>query len=213
MLIWTLAEPHEDKFARAIRLGEWAKNGEGQDIRTSPLVIEWQPSSTKLGEVTVVGFGSDVFARKEFSKKLKESGVKGFKEGSVIVKRTNIKRIPSLETDGELIEIIPEVWIDCDLKKSSVRKVSDASGNVQYEITGTEHYKSDWDDDKKALVRKKVSRQAGSGLLVPRSSLDSPLIFRVRQFPAFVCCTDDAKNVMEGIGVTNVDFLQIGETI
>ena len=213
MIIWTLAEPHEDNFARAIRLGEWSKNDEGQDIRTSPLVIEWKPSSTKLGEVTVVGFGSDVFARKEFSKKLSESGVKGYKEGSVIVKRANRKRIPSPETDADLIEIVPEVWVDCDLKKSSVRKAIDTSGNVQYEIAGTERYESYWDDEKKALVRKQIFRQPGSGLLVPCALLGSPLVFRVKQFPTFFCCTDDAKNIMKNIGVTNVEFLQIGETV
>ena len=94
MIIWSFSEPYEDNFARAVRLGEWGKDGEGRNVRISPLVIEWQPSSVDLGEVTVVGFGSDMLARIEFSNKLKKSGVKGYFEGPVAVKRIKKKRIP-----------------------------------------------------------------------------------------------------------------------
>lgn len=212
MVIWSFSEPHEDGFARAIRLGEWGKDADGRDIRISPLVIEWQSSSMKIGEVTIVGFGSDILARKEFLEKLSASGVKGYKEGPVLVNRTKKKRIPPPETDQELVEILPEAWVDFHKHKSSVRETKDPSGNLQFEINGTERYESYWDPESQALVRRKIPRQPGSGLLIPGELFSSPLIFRVRQFPTFLCCTDDTKNIMESLGVTNVDFLEIGET-
>jgi len=210
--IWSLSDPEDHRFAFAIRLGKWAKDRSGADVRVSPMIIEWESGSTRLGDMSVTGLGGELIARKCIVDALVEAGVQGFRTGPVEVRRTK-KRIPPIETDSELVEIIMEKYIDCDLSRSTLEWEKDSEGKPTISrIRGLEHYMSNWCPERKELIRWKVPREAGEGILIHASLVDSPMFFRVRQAPALICCSGELKGILEDMAVSNIEFMEAGET-
>ena len=58
-----------------------------------------------------------------------------------------------------------------------------------------------------------IPRSRGEGLFVRRAELGDADIFRIREFPGPIYCTDRVKDFIEASGFTNVDFLEVGDVV
>lgn len=203
MILWSTAAPYTDDFARAVRVGSWMCDPDGHEVRCSPLVIEWENKSKRVGDLIATGFDADLLARRSCAQILLDEGVIGFRAGDVFIQHEPGKREPM----KEFCEIVPTIWVECDLDRSSVI----LSGG-EYRVHGVERYESHWDKTTKSLVRRKVPRAAGQGIIAAESKVPERGFFRVQQFPAFMCCTDETKTVIERSCDAGVEFLEVGET-
>ena len=82
-------------------------------------------------------------------------------------------------------------------------------GSRDFELVGVQRRELDWDPRRNELVKIVHPRVEGQGLFVP------PIrgIFRVRECPAWIFCTDDVKRLIEEHGFTHVSFLEMGDVL
>ena len=93
--------------------------------------------------------------------------------------------------------------------RSTVTEVKKEDGVQHFEVSGVQHLEQIWDQERAELVTVLHPRVEGKGVIVPQAQG----IFRVREFPAWVFCTDDVKRLIEEHGFTNVSFLEMGDTL
>jgi len=230
MRVWRLADPGDDRFARASRRGSWSPSsglcsecGASSQERIQPLVLEWEPGSALVGDFTWPGFGSDIAITEQVVKALKSFG--GFEAGPVeMVQEPNLKR-PSGSRRGKPRVWLPyegpplyDLWVTqqvhLDRERSSVWLVKQCRtcSRQQYAVDGIERWETGWDKERRESVKTHIPRSRGLGLYVEEDALAGTAIFRTHEFPGWVLCTDAIKELVEKEGFTNVSFLEAGET-
>jgi hypothetical protein len=229
--IWKLSDPGDDRYANASRRGAWSPSvglctecGASRQRRVKPLIIEWEPGSDRIGDVTCVGFNSDAAVTDRAVKALDKCG--GFEPSPV-----EMYQNPKLKRPRTSLRTKPRVWLPyegrpmfelwitlhvyLDPKKSSIRllKVCETCGLRRYEALGIERWETTWDKDRLEGASIHFPRKPGCGIYVNESDLAGSGLFRVHEFPAWIFCTDSVKKIVESEGLTNVSFREMGDTI
>lgn len=230
MKIWRFRDPSDPRFAAGGRRGTWVAKSDdpgGQEgtcpvctatrlRRAKPLLLAWEPGPGEIGDVIWPSLGELVLAT-ERSQQLLGRFV-GFEPGPVeIVDDPDYRgQLPAERpATGEGLQ---EVWITArvslDRQRSSVELEHrcSACGTERWLLYGAEEWDSHWDQELKQLVRVKTPRLPGSGVYLPEPELGRAGVFRVDEFPAWMFCTDDVRQAVEEAGLTNLSFLEMGET-
>jgi hypothetical protein len=213
MKLWRFSDPGDYQYARASRRGTW----EGQPPRrVKPLVIEWEPDSNVIGDFTWPGFDSDIVITDRVGTAMKEAGVTGLElapvemvENSRKSKRTSRMKQVKLPYTGPPLW---DLWVTgrarVDRERSTIT-TNHVGTDERYEVSGIERWEVVWDQQRMELMKKRYPRVGGQGLFVRTRTG----IFRVPEFPAWVFCTDDVKELIEEHRFTNVSFLEMGDVL
>jgi hypothetical protein len=179
-------------------------------------VIEWEPDSDLVGDFAWPAFDTDIVITDRVGNALQEAGVAGFQlapvemvENSEKSKRASRKpRVKLPYTGPQLWDLWVTTWAELDRDRSTVKLIGkQPDGTEQYEVCGVERREATWDQERMALVKRKHPRVEGQGLFVRTNTG----IFRLAEFPGWILCTDDVKQLIESRDFTNVSFLQMGE--
>lgn len=106
-------------------------------------------------------------------------------------------------------------WVHADLDRSSLRLIKDCEtcGIKRYLVEGIEEKSSRYDKELKDLVPVYNPRIPGKGIYVHEADLKGANIFRLYESPGRILCTEPLKNLIEQMGFTNVEFIEIGDVI
>jgi hypothetical protein len=188
--------------------------------RIAPMIIEWAPGSSVVGDFSLSGFDSDVAVTEPVLRALEPFG--GVRAGPVeMTERTDLTPGAASRTRVRLPYRGPtlhELWIDCtvplDLERSTVRggPPCGSCGKYKWEPVGVERIDSRWDPTLRRLRSDRVQREPGKGLFVRSVDLAHCGIFRIR-LPGGVIVTDEVRNTILQHRFTNVDFLESGEAL
>ncbi|MFQ3870785.1 hypothetical protein ACLK25_19175 [Leptospira kirschneri] len=187
--------------------------------RIRPLVIEWEPGSDIVGDFTWPGFDDDIIVTEKVAKMLTRADVRGFSLGFVEMvqnsepsKRRSKKKCIRLPYQGEKLW---DLWIDalCNADKRSTMRVlrEHADGRIDYEVDGVERREAVLNKECMKLVKIQRPRVVGQGIFVNRKDLHGATIFRVSQFPAWLFCSDEVKQIVEHNNFSNVSFMEMGD--
>lgn len=225
MKIWRLADPFDYRFARAARRGAWstgtgpcAECGAASQERVKPLILEWESGGETLGDFSWPGFGDNVAVTERVREHLNKHS-HGFDFGPVEITGPRLPRVSqkraAFQGENELAEIWVRSCVDMDPGRSTAWLVKRCAvcGREQYMLEDVERDQTEWDTERKELVRHRFARRSGRGLYVAQQDLDGASIFRVRQLPSWILCADDVKDSIEARSFTNIDFLEVGEVI
>jgi hypothetical protein len=225
--IWRFSEPHDDRYARPGRRGSWT-GGVGEvcpscssslAVRAQPLVIAWEPGSDLIGDFSWPGFDSEVVVTDPVLEGLRAIG--GFEPGPVeVVEDPDAhekpeKRVPFPYRGPRLHELWVTTSVSLDAERSSVELEHrcPTCGTERWEIYGVDRWDSYFDQDMKQLVRTKTQRLPNAGIFVNEADLAGAAIFRVNQAPAWILCTEKVRALVEEYKFSNVEFLDMGDTI
>lgn len=214
MKLWRLSDPGNYEYARASRRGSWAGS---PSRRVRPLIIEWEPDSEVVGDFTWPGFDSEIIITGAVAKVLQAAEVPGFELGPVQMeenaepakRRSKKPRVQLPYAGPPLWDLWVMAWTRADRDRSTINEVKGENGSVDFELIGVEKTESSWDQQRLELVRTMHPRVEGEGLFVP--SIRG--FFRVEEFPAWVFCTDNVKQLVEEHGFTNVSFVEMGDLL
>lgn len=219
MKLWRFTDPKDDRFARATRRGSW----EGSPSkRVSPLIIEWEPGSDRIGDFTWSGFDSEIVVTENVTKVLADANVHGYDlapvemiENSEPEKRASKEPRVKLPYSGpQLWELWVDSWVKCDRERSTLREITDSSRKgPTFEVTGVEKINSRWDPKEEKLVRTHESRKQGQGIFIQSRFLGKLDIFRIQEVPAWIFCTDAVRDLIKHYNFTNVSFFEMGEIL
>lgn len=229
MRLWRFRDPNDEQFAHASRLGSWSRStgvcpscGASSQTRVKPLLLEWEPGSSLVGDFNVAGFDSDIAVTTRVIEDLISFG--GFEAGPVEVATVSTKKSgkPSRSKSPRVAlpyegPTLNELWVtrsvQLDRKRSSLRIVSHchSCGRRSYEVSGIEKRQSRWDPSRLAMVWDRIPREAQKGIFVAESEIVGGEIFRVVEFPSWVLCTDRVRGAITQAGHTNVAFDEVGE--
>lgn len=227
MRIWRFSDPGNNRYASAGRRGSWTASdgvcpecGSSRQQRAQPLIIVWELGSDVVGDFVWPGFGSEVVVAERVFDAL-ESNFAGFERGPVEMieepelARDRGRRVTLPYEGPGLFELWTTAWVDVDLEHSTIRLDwrCAACGTERWTIDGVEHWDSVFDQREQTLEPTRVRRLPNAGIYVRQEELDAVDIFRVAQAPAWVLCTDAVRELIHERRFTNVDFLEIGETI
>ncbi len=109
----------------------------------------------------------------------------------------------------QLRELWVTAWTSLDPLRSTVTQVENCDGSRHFDVSGVQRREKTWDQERAELVTVIHPRIEGEGIIVPRMRG----IFRIREFPTWVFCTDDVKRLIEEHEFTNVSFLEMGEVL
>jgi len=233
MKLFRFHDPLDYRFAQAARLGTWYPHpspgvcpecGASQQRRVPPLIIEWSPGSSIVGDFVWPG-GEVVVSQRvrdalegRFSS-LKFEPVKMWQEPKLkpplrITKRTK-PRVWLPYRGPPLYELDATVSVHPDFERSTVclAKACSTCGREVYDVRGVEEQKSRWDPIRKSLVKVSIPRQLDKGIYVHKEDLHGAGIFRMFEIPTWILCIEEAKAFIEGLGFTNVSFLEVGNTL
>lgn len=230
MRLWRFSDPSDDRFASAGRRGSWTEAaasglcpecGDSQQVRVKPLILEWDPGSDRVGDFTWPGFGSEVVVVDRVLDVLRKH-FEGFEPGPVeMVQDRKLKpgkrRKPRVWLPYEgppLHELWVTTWVHMDRNRSSaeLERRCGTCGTEAWELYGVERWDSHFDRERMELVRTKTDRLPGAGVFISEVDLAGADIFRVREFPAAVFCTDAVRALIDKESFSNVSFLEMGET-
>ncbi len=214
MKLWRFSDPCKCDYARASRRGSWT---DSPSRRVQPLIIEWEPGSDVVGDFTWPGFDSDIIVKENVAKALQVANVRGFELGPVQMqensepaKRRSKKRRVKLPYSGpQLAELWVTAWTSLDPARSTVTESKREDGVRYFEVSGVQHMEQTWDQERAELVTVLHPRVEGEGVILPHAQG----IFRVREVPAWIFCTDDVKRLIEEHELTNVRFLEMGDVL
>lgn len=226
MNIWRFTDPRNDGYASAGRRGSWTDADGGtcsgcsasRQERVRPLLMVWEPGSDVVGDFVWPGFGSEVVVTNPVLDVLSPRFT-GFTVGPVhvvdesgLVTRSG-PRVSLPYSGPPLHELWTTTWADADRQRSTLEleRTCAICGTEFWHVDGVEHWNSRFDASEGRLVRNRVGRVAGRGVYVSADQLDGADIFRVRQLPGWVMCTDSVRDVIRERGFSNVDLLQLGE--
>lgn len=227
MRIWRLASTDDGRFAEAGRRGTWSAGGSlceectaSSEERVQPLVVAWEPGSDLVGDFTVTGLGSDVMVTAAAGELLGQATT-GFELGPVEMvddpsrKPRRGQPFVALPYEGPGVH---DLWIttlvDVDRDRSTVQlqRRCTTCGTESWAVSGIERWETVWDRQQMKGTRTLCERVAGAGLWVRESELKGAGFFRVRQCPAWVLCTDPVRELIGQHNLTNVAFLETGDT-
>ena len=232
MKLWRLADPRDFRFAEVGGRGTWVATeeteegvcpscGASRQQRVQPLVIEWLRGPAELGDFTWAG-RSPVVVDRAFAE-LSES-FSGFESGPVAAvnerKRFSVKQqrdrgLSLPELDPPLHELWVTTRVHLDAQRSTVDHENhcEVCGCDRWRVHGVERWDSQYDREKKKLVRVRTERVPNSGIYLHETDLGGADIFRVVETPVSVFCTDRVRAMIEREKFSNVSFLEMGEIL
>lgn len=182
-------------------------------------MIAWEPGSDKIGDFTWPGFDSEVVVTDAVIDELRPFS--GFESGAVEV----VEDVDSSKKRGTCVDLpysrprVHELWVtasvnlDRDRSAAELEHACPTCAAERWELYGVERWDSHFDHDMKQLVRMRTERLPDAGVFVRETQLGGVDVFRVREFPAWVFCTDSVREVVRKASFSNVSFLEMGETI
>ena len=230
MKIWRFPNPWDHAFAIGERRGSWTTSaggvcrecGDARQGRAQPLILEWQPGSSVVGDFTWPGFDDDVVVTERLFNELR-ARFGGFESGPMrMVQDPKLKRTPRAEPrvwlpyEGPpLVELWVTAWAHMDPERSSVEfeRRCGTCGREFWDLYGVERWDSDWDAERMELVDSHSDRLPSAGVFVPEAELEGADIFRVHEFSGWMFCTDAVREFVLSRGFTNVSFLEMGDTV
>jgi hypothetical protein len=219
MKLWAF-DAYDVQYARASHVGTWVEVGDPpRDERVKPLVIQWEPGSTVIGDFTWVGTSSYVVKR-SVAEELLEAGFKGFELGPVEIvpnrhhkkPKRNILQLPNVQPD--LVDLWVTKWVPFNHERTTVHVVGEEGGKPIYELDGIEMIEvGNWHPETGTLDKIRIPRTPERGLYVDARELGDCDIFRTTELPVGINCTDRLRNFIVDKGYTNIVFFEVGETI
>lgn len=177
----------------------------------------WEPGSDEVGDFTWPGFGSEVVVSEHVLGSLR--GFSGFEAGPVeFIDEPDAskkgRRVALPYSGPPLFELWVTATVGMDQGRSSaeLEDVCVECGAQRWQLYGVERWDSHFDQELKQLVRFKSDRLPNAGVYVEEAGLGGANIFRVKEFPGWIFCTDRVREVIENEGFSNVSFLGMGET-
>lgn len=233
MRIFRFSDPLDPGFAQAGRLGTWYPDpspgvcpecGASRQKRVPPLIIEWLPGSDVVGDFVWPGGEVVVSERVRTALEARFYGfefkrVEMWQDPSLKPPRRTTKRIkPRVWLPYErppLYDLWITTWTHADLEHSSLRLINDCPvcGYRAYVVEGIEERKSRWEPTQKDLVDIHTPRGQGQGIYLHQKDLQGADIFRLHELPKWILCTERVKVLIEEKRLTNVSFLEVGETL
>lgn len=225
MRIWRFIDPCDVRYAAAARRGAWTESdgacsecGTAGQKRTNPLVLVWEPGSDLVGDFVWPGFGSEVVATEPVVEAL-ERDAGGFERGPVEIRDEpdetgrEQRRVQVPYKGPALFELWTTSWVDADLARSTMtlESVCGTCGTERWQLQGAERVESHFDRSTNELVRARVPRDRAAGIRVGLTDLAGAGVFRIRQLPGWVICTDLVRDLIRSQGYSNVSFLEVGE--
>ena len=213
MILWRFTDPSlYDQYARAGRRGTWIGT---PSERVPPLIIEWERDSDVVGDFTWPGFDDDIMVTDRVGRFLLDSGVKGFELKPVKMiqtakppkTRSRIPRIWLPYKGPKLWDLWPTCWEVLDFVRSSLRWYKRRNGTKDFKVVGVELFYSRYSIDKGVRTVCRRKRTPGKGLFVTAKRG----IFRIKECPAWIFCSNDVKELIESQKFTNVTFLEMGD--
>jgi hypothetical protein len=173
-----------------------------------------------VGDFVWPGFGSEIVV---VDRVLNALGPRfaGFEPGPVEMiddPEAAAGRGPRVQLPYEGLEL-SELWtttlVEAHGERSTIalERTCRTCATEYWRVQGVEHWASRFDREHGELVRRKVPREGDAGILVREADLDGADIFRVRQTPGWVFCTDRVRDLVLKRRFTNVDFLEMGTLI
>lgn len=220
MKLWRFKIPRDDQFARASRVGTWEQQGDPpRSVRVPPMVIEWEPSSTAVGDFTWAGPG-EYLVKKSVAEEIRDAGFGGFEMGVVEMRPNRDHKRPkrnmiSLPYDGpEVVELMVTKWVPLDMEHSTVKVARYEDGKPVYALEGMETTKTvDWNRETGELEKIHIPRTPGMGAYVRKSELNDCSFFKMIELPVGFLCTDRARDFILDKCYTNIGFSEAGEVI
>jgi hypothetical protein len=217
--LWRFHDPADPAYRAASRRGAWSTSAGGvcpectasRQQRIQPLLLEWEPGAEIVGDFVWPGFGSEVVATDRAAAVLRQ--FPGFEFGPVEV----VASAPGSDQRVELRGVAPGLhevwvtsWVHLDPVRSTARltKTCGTCGAEYWEVDGVERVVSDYDPATRQLIRGRRPRHRGEGVFIAEPAVG---IFRLHELPGWVFCTDEVVQAIREAGLTNVDFLQVGE--
>ena len=211
MKVWRFTDPCDDRFARVSRVGGMWQEGEYFE-RRNPIIIEWEPGSDTMGDFSWPGLATEILITGCVGQVLSSAQTQGFELRPVkteAVAHRSRKPIVSPPYPTGLFDLWVTNWTSIDLERSTAIGTPGNGGIVNYEVSGVQRIEKVWDGEAMELVTHIHPRVDGHGLYVP--SVRG--VFRIKQFPAWVFCTDNVKCLIEEHGFTNTAFLEMGDVL
>lgn len=222
MKIWVMSDPAKyETFARATRFDMWSDLRIDSEGKVEPLIMEWEVDSDHIGDFTWPSLDKDIVVTEKVGKTLIEH-FSGFILGAVemvqnvsskkitIEKKRGKRRVVLPYTGPRLFNLYVTKWIDMDSNKSSFTVTSEDSGSKTYNIYGLEKIEAKYDKINKKTIYSRSPRIPGKGIYINSSDLNGVDIFRIRQVPASIFCTDKVKMFIEKEKFSNIHFLEMG---
>ena len=216
MKLWRLSDPCDYRYGRAGRVGGTWQKGEYMERRRA-LAIVWLPDSDAVGDFTWPGLDTDVVVTDRVGAALADVQIEGYElkpvemaeDSEAAVRRSRKPRVRLPYSGPPLWDLWVTAWTRIDRKRSTVAATRTADGSETFELRGVQRRESSWDKERRVLVKRMHPRVEGQGLFVP------PIrgFFRVSEFPAWIFCTDDIKDLIEDHCFTNVSFLEMGDVL
>lgn len=186
-------------------------------------VIEWQPGSWEVGDfVWAEGHGFVLIADRA-ERVLAASGVRGWtslpiemRQHPSVVKPQMPQRVAArnrrvwLPYEGPALrEMHITRWVHLDRERSTYKRpLKSDEGAELLPPRGVEWYSVDG-----AGRRVQHPRRPDKGFFVSAEDLGGDSVFRCYEWPHVLLVTDAAKTVIEGGGLTNIEFVEYGEVI
>jgi hypothetical protein len=226
MRIWRLYGGYfNNTYAQAAAVGTWVRQdavcpecGVSLRERVQPLVIEWEKGSDEVADFTSAGLGG-VMVTDRVVAGLLQAGFRGFEAGPVEMvqdpKLSRRQKVVRLPYDGPpIFDLWVTSWVHADMERSSVtlRAECVACNIRRWELHDVEHVQVRYDQVRKELIQTRTPRVSGKGVLIPQNTVQAIDIFRIHEFPGYICCTDRLRDFVLNQGYSNAEFREIGET-
>lgn len=220
MKLWNIVSPYDYQYAQASRVGTWIQQGDPpQSTRIRPAVIEWEPSSTTVGDFTI-SLDAKICTL-EVATELQKAGFKAFELSPVVMapnsehknQRKNLIQLPY--SGPELVELWPTKNVAIDIARSTVTITpSDYGPTPSVEVLGIERIEhGKWDPIKGSLERIRVPRTPGKGIYIKEHHLCGCDFFQLAEPLGGPVCTDRFRDFVLEKEYTNIDFFEIGEVL
>lgn len=221
MRLWRFREPSDSNFARASRLGTWVKRGDPpRSVRVKPLIIQWEPGATLVGDFTWPGTG-DYIVKRSVGEELISVGFGGFELGPVEMipncdfQDRKPRTMIQLPYDGpEIADLFVTKYVSLDRQYSSIRVKGYEHGGPVFDLEGIERMEvGEWHRDTGALDEIHVPRTKNMGAFVDAKRLDGCDIFKITELNGWVICTDRVRDFIVSKNYTNITLFEVGEII
>lgn len=193
-------------------------------LQTSyPIIIEWSPGSSLIGDFTWPGSGRVIVKARVFEEISKHFNV--VRAGAVEMFQDPRLRVPKrkhrakpriwLPYEGpSLVEVIPVHTTHAHPRTSwRVEFRCDLCGSEMKRLDGFEQRGSRWDQTTQRLVPFSIPREPGKGIILSLESIGRHPIFFVSELLPWLLCTDEFKDFAEAKKYTNIIFAEYGEIV
>lgn len=228
MKIWRIAEKLKTSYAQAWRHGAWTEGklcdecGTSSESRKKPLILEWAYGSNRIGDFVWPG-GSEECAVSERIQPI-------FHQLADVcfgaVEMTQDERTPRRKAQARPRVWLPyegppihELWINTHIhaerNKSTLytQHKCHTCGSTAFRLDGAELEEPKWDPSRGELELVRIPRTPGKGVFVRRHDLGGNHVFRIKELPAAILCTNEFKQELQKHNATNWDSFEYGETI